>query len=386
MLVISIVAFIIGVISGLVTFIFGLGINLISEFIQTAFPYNLILLPIVGLVTVKVRNDRILAVGSSMPRVFAATGDCDERLSKAIIPYQIIMTWLSHLSGASVGREGVAVQLGATIANVVSTYVPEISKSEFTRIGMAAGFAGLFGTPLAASVFCFEVTRKKNLEWQYIIAALIACYSANLTSTLCGLNHFHVTSEFILFNPRQLILFIFCIAAFVYLGQIFARLLAMAKRAYAKIEISEYLKIVLFSIVGAGLLLLIAQGRYMSLGTNIINDAFLNPSSIQLFDFIFKLGFTVYFVAIGFQGGEVTPLFAMGSSLGVVLAYYLSLPIVIVAGIGYAFTFGAATNAYITAAVLAIEVFGVAIMPYALIALIVTLLIKNNKYSIYPNT
>lgn len=384
MLVLFIVAFIIGILSGFITFIFGIGINLISKFIILAFPYNLVLLPLVGFLTIGLRDRKFDQVANSMPRIFKATKQ-DSELSILIVPFQLITTWLAHLAGASVGREGVAVQLGATTANYIATKAEVVSRKDVTRIGMAAGFAGLFGTPLAATVFSFEVTRNRKPKAKYLLATLIATLTANFVSATLGLNHFHVETKFVVFDVRQIILFMFSVICFVIVGHLFAIGLKKAKVYYQQINMPEHLKIIVFSIIGALLIWLLNDGRYMSLGTNIIDDAFFSPTNIHVFDFLFKSLLTIYFVAIGFQGGEVTPLFAIGSSLGIVLSYYFALPFQIVAAIGYAFTFGGATNGYIASAILAIEVFGLAVAPYALLALVIALIIRNDKHSIYPN-
>ncbi len=204
-------------------------------------------------------------------------------------------------------------------------------------------------------------------------------------SSILGLEQFHVDTSFQLFTLRELILFLFCVIMFIVCGHLFALGLKRAKSFNANLKIGDYKKVVILSIVGALCLFVVKDGRYMSLGTNIIDDAFYNPQNLMYFDFVVKMAFTIYFVGIGFQGGEVTPLFAIGSSLGVILSLIFALPATIVGAIGYGFVFGNATNAYIASAVLVIEVFGIAVLPYALIALAITLLIRDDSHTIYPN-
>lgn len=384
MLVLYILAFIIGVTSGLVTFIFGSGLSYISNIIFILFPYNLILLPIVGIITLYLKNNLNEEVAGSMGKVFMATKK-NNSLSYLIIPFQLITTWLAHLAGASVGREGVAVQLGATISNVTGSWVPDVDNRSLTKLGMAAGFAGLFGTPFAATIFCFEATRTKALSFHYVLATLFAALTASYTSTLLGLAHFHVKVGFTMLDIRQLCFLGFSVTVFVFFGNLFAYCLAKMKSFYNQFELKEAYKILIFTAVGAFLLFVINDGRYMSLGTNIIDDAFYNPQNISFFDSFLKLGFTVFFVGIGFQGGEVTPLFAIGASLGVTLGYIFAIPYAILGAIGYAFMFGNATNAYFACSVIAIEIFGVGVLPYVAISLLLTLILKSNKYSIYPN-
>lgn len=384
MLIYFFITLLIGVCLGFVTFIFGSVLNVIASLIPNLFPYNLLLLPLIGFLTIMIRNRNIEQLGNSMPNVFKTTKKA-QGLSILIVPFQIIATWLAHLAGASVGREGVAVQLGATIANNVGKLNSDLKKDQLTRVGMAAGFAGLFGTPIAAAVFSYEVTRNRPQSISCVIGTLIATYSANFISNLLGLNHFHLQLEFISLDVRQIFFFILSIIIFVMVGSAFGLSLKKFKMVYSKIKLPDSIKILVLSLIGALALGLLLNGRYMSLGTNLIDLAFNQPQSIYFFDFIFKFILTMYFVGIGFQGGEVTPLFAIGASLGVVLSSIFSLPATILAAVGYAFTFGSATNGYFTAAVLLGEIFGVSMLPYGVVALVVSLIVRADNHSIYPN-
>ncbi len=378
-----IAVFIIGICSGIITFIFGSGLNLIINMSTKMSMYNVLLLPFVGLLTIYLRNRYKDEVDGSMGKIFKSTKE-EERLSLLIIPFQMITTWLAHFTGASVGREGVAVQLGATFSNYISHLMPDVNRQNLTRIGMAAGFAGLFGTPLAATIFCYEVTRKHSYNLALIIYTLIATYIASMTSSLLGLSHFHFKIQFVQLSIIQIILLIICIFAFGIIGQFFALTLRLLKIKFASFQISQSVLIVGFSIIGGILLIAINDGRYMSLGTNIINDAFYSPENIKILDFMFKLLFTTFFVAVGFQGGEVTPLFAIGASLGVTLAIIFNLPVAIVAAIGYGFVFASATGAKYAGSILVLEVFGIALLPYVIIACVVYKYVIKLNESIYP--
>ena len=122
--------------------------------------------------------------------------------------------------------------------------------------------------------------------------------------------------------------------------------------------------------------------RYTSLGTNLIDFSFNNYESIRVHDFILKLLFTALCTAVGFSGGEVTPLFAIGASCGVILGIWLGLPVLLIAGLGYCLVFSSATKTCITPIFLALEVFGYKLM---LIMILPALLLHfiNKKYSIY---
>lgn len=373
----------IGIAVGLICFVFGSGIAYISNVIFLLFPYNLILLPIVGYMTINTKNKYSNKLENSMSKVFKATKQ-QSILSFLIMPYQIVTTWFSHIAGASVGREGVAVQLGATIANQSSSVFTSLDKQLLTRLGMAAGFSGLFGTPIAATIFCFEVTKSKEFKYNDLGLTLVAAYFASITSSLLGLNHFHVKLTFISLTAWQYVFLGLAVIIFAICGNLFAIGLSSAKKLVAKSKVSDKTLILICSLIGGALLLVFSDGRYMSLGTNIINLSFFDPQAIMIFDPLLKGLLTIYFVSIGFQGGEVTPLFAIGASAGVLIASIFSLPLILVAAIGYGFVFASATNAYLAASALIIEVFGLAITPYVVFALLITLLVKKDKYTIYP--
>ncbi len=378
------VSIFIGVSVGIITYIFGTGLLFIISKSNSLFPYNIMLLPIAGICTLYLKNKYKNDVDGSMSKVFLATSQ-NNKLSLLIIPFQIVSTWFAHLAGASVGREGVAVQLGATLANNLNNDRIKVSKQNLTKIGMSAGFAGLFGTPLAATYFCFEVTKAKHINIKLISITLAASYIASFVSSLLGLNHFHFNVEFEQMTILQLLMFVISIILIVNFGHLFAYILKKLKNNYNNLNLNEYIKIIIFSVIGMIFIINICDGRYISLGTNIINDAFYNPSNINYFDFLFKMIFTTYFIAIGFQGGEVTPLFAIGASLGVTLSVITGLPTVLLAATGYGVMFGAATNAYVASIILIVEIFGFNIIPYAFIALLIMIKIKKYEYSIYPN-
>ena len=127
---------------------------------------------------------------------------------------------------------------------------------------------------------------------------------------------------------------------------------------------------------------IIFEYRYASLGTNLIDLSFTNFEQIQVYDFILKIILTAICTGIGFSGGEVTPLFAIGATCGVVLGSWIGLPILVTAGLGYCLVFSSATKTYIAPIFLALEVFGYKLMLFAVIPAVLIYLI-NKKYSIY---
>ena len=169
--------------------------------------------------------------------------------------------------------------------------------------------------------------------------------------------------------------------AFGLVGNLFAYLLSLAKKKVASLLPNPYYRVLLGSVVLTCLLLILWKGRYTGLGTNLIALS-VGGGTIYPLDWLLKLLLTVFTLSLGFQGGEVTPLFAIGASLGAVLAPVLGLPIPLVAGLGYLSVFGSSTNTLLAPIFIGIEVFGpVNAIPYAIVMAFAYLI--NHKTSIY---
>ena len=164
-------------------------------------------------------------------------------------------------------------------------------------------------------------------------------------------------------------------------GNAFAALLAYAKQKAKEVMDNPYYRILFGGIVLSLLFLMLYHGRYSGLGTNLI-DASFSGKVIYFYDWLLKLVLTVATLAIGFQGGEVTPLFAIGASLGVVLAKVFGLPVEFVAAAGYISVFGSATNTLLAPIFIGGEVFGFANLPYFALVMIFAYSLNRN-HSIY---
>lgn len=140
------------------------------------------------------------------------------------------------------------------------------------------------------------------------------------------------------------------------------------------------------AVMGAALsvvFLLLWQGRYSGLGTNLISASFAKGAAgIRPWDWALKFALTVLTLSAGFQGGEVTPLFSIGASLGVVLGGLMGLPTALVAALGYAAVFGSATNTLLAPTFIGAEVFGFAYLPHFFVVCAVAYLFNMDK-SIY---
>ena len=371
-------ALLIGSIVGIIDTIFG---RLLLEIGELRSDYLLFLLPFLapcGLFITYLNRNYGGKSQKGMELLFEVGQGKEKDIPKRLIPLTILSTWMTHLFGGSAGREGVAVQLGGTVAHTLrrEELGPDASRI-YLVTGMAAGFGGLFQTPLAAIFFAMEVLVVGRLEWRALYPATIAAFVASWTSHTLGLEKFtQVISDKLSLSPHVFLQLLVLGVIFGLTGKLFSYLLGQLKTSFAKAFVNPYVRI---GVVGLGLsilLYLIGTGRYTGLGTNLISQSFEETDGKSLItgaDWILKLLFTVTTIAAGYKGGEVTPLFSIGASLGVWLAPFFGLPVYLVAALGYAAVFAGATSTTIGPILIGCEVFGFQHWPaFLLVCLVAT--------------
>lgn len=380
---ITVLSIFIGLVVGIIDAIFGRTLIFLSD-IRSMYPLYLIpFLAIAGLGIVFLYQKYGGSSSKGMTLIFDVGHGVENHIPKRLIPLVIVTTWLTHLFGGSAGREGVAVQLGATVSHwfCKNFSIPNTSKV-FLVTGMAAGFAGLFQTPLAAVLFAMEVLVVGNLQLTALYPAMIASLVAAWTSHALGLEKFmQPISAHLGLSPILVIKLVLLGVLFGLCGNVFAYALLWSKKKAATIFPNPYKRIVVMGIVLSIVFLLLDKGRYSGLGTNLITASFAGQS-IYLYDWFFKLLLTVLTLSAGFQGGEVTPLFAIGASLGVLLAGLFGLPVGLVAALGYAAVFGSATSTFLGPILIGCEVFGFTNFPYFFIVCAVAFSL-HRQHSIY---
>lgn len=382
--IISVLSIFIGLIVGAVDTLFGRVLIALTEFREAHFLYLIPFLAPVGMLFVYLFLNYGKNSSQGMGLIFRVGHNEEAMIPKRLTPFVILGTWLTHLFGGSAGREGVAVQVGATVSHWVGKIVKGVDASQFIVIGMAAGFAGLFQTPVAASFFAMEVLVIGKLRYDALLPTLIAAFVASNTSASLGLEKFSVALDIsVTFDVWFVLKLVVLGMAFGLAGWAFSGSLKWAKNALATYIPNAVRRIGIVGVALSILLMLFFQGRYSGLGTNLISFSF-NGGTIEMYDWALKLLFTVITVSAGFQGGEVTPLFAIGASLGVILAPVLGIPVVLAAALGYASVFGSATNTLLAPMLIGGEVFGFNYLPYFLIVCGIAFICNGNR-SIYGN-
>lgn len=376
---------IVGILVGSLEVLFGKILLLVTDWRQLNFIF---FLPVIG-IFIYYSYDKFGGKSKEgMGLIFKVGQGENEKIPVVLIPLIMVSTWLTHLFGGSAGREGVAVQIGATLSNWLAKLkiLKLNNEADFNRksviIGMAAGFSGLFQTPLAAVFFALEVMIIGKLEVSFLIYTGVASYTAFFISQGLGLEKasFIIETNMTL-TPMIVLKLVIAGLLFSVVGTLFTLSLKKAKHYFSVWFPNGYKRIFFGGIILATLIIISHSGRYAGLGTNIITASFTGDT-VYSYDFLAKLLLTVLTLAIGFQGGEVTPLFGIGSSFGVLIAPLIGLPIELVAALGYVAVFGSATNTFLAPVLIGAEVFGFEWLPYFFITMLVAYHFNFNQ-SIY---
>ena len=308
------------------------------------------------------------------------------QLPLRMTPMVLLGTVLTHVFGGSAGREGTAVQMGASLADAIAHRFrvrPELRK-QLIAAGMAGGFASVFGTPVAGTIFGLEVMAIGIIEYEALLPALVASLVGNFVTLRLGVVHTpypqiaHVDFTVLVLGKLCVIGVVMALATIAFVELTHALKHTLEKR-FSRLPLRMF-------VGGAAVVVmwkLIGTSDYLGLGVPMIVRSFTDPN-LPWFAFAAKLVFTAVTLGAGFIGGEVTPLFFVGATLGSVCARLLGLPIELGAAIGLAAVFGAAANTPIALSIMVVELVGGAALPHVVVVTVLAYILTGNR-SIYPS-
>ena len=242
----SVLAFVVGIAVGAIDTVFGRGLLMISDFRTAHFLYLIPFLPLAGLLIVWMYHHFSELSLKGMTLVLETGQKKRDSIPLALIPLVMIGTWITHLFGGSAGREGVAVQIGATLSHAVGKRF-HLQENERVMLvtGMAAGFGGLFQTPLAAVFFAMEVIVAGYMQYDALLPALIAAYTASFTSHALGLEKFtlNLADTLKLGSVKNAVGIVALGVAFGLVGRLFSWLLQKMKNVMAERFRNPYVRI-----------------------------------------------------------------------------------------------------------------------------------------------
>ena len=360
--------------------------------LRTTYPHFLYLLPFGAIIiqytysALKKRDVTYSATGTNL--VLSAIQSKDE-IPRRMAPLIFVSTIFSHLAGASVGREGAALQMGGSIGNAIGRLfrLDEQDKHTIIMCGMSAAFSAVFGTPLTAAVFSMEVVSVGIMHYGALLPCVISSFIAraiagyfgfqNLSFSLPGVPAFGVGSAVM-------------VALFAVVCGVASMVFCVALSGTERIAKRRAANVYVRAFIGgtAVLLLTLLSGSQTYNGTGIgIIEAALSGGEIFVAAFIPKAVFTILSIAAGYRGGEIVPSFCIGTSLGVFFGWIFGLSsdaTIVLAAIGMGAFFCGVTNCPITSFLLCVELFGMEGAPFFLIAVAVSYTISG-YYGLYKS-
>lgn len=303
-----------------------------------------------------------------------------EEIKFIMAPLVFLGTVLTHLFGGSVGREGTGVQIGGTIGNALSKILKcsTYEKKILLISGVAAGFSSVFGTPITGTIFALEISNIGSLNYNSMIPAITSAIVGNSVVKILGVKHSHYkippVESVDLTNILKVIILAIC---FGLASRLFVYMTHWFKEKLIKYCKNQYLKI----FVGGSLMvlatLLLGNSLYNNLSLGLLSSAF--DGNVSYLAFIIKLMLTTLCLGAGYQGGEVTPLFVIGATLGATLSNILGLPFAFSAALGLVGVFSVATNAPIACFMMYLELFGSNNIIFAMLVCMIAVFISGHK-------
>ncbi|GAV13101.1 Cl-channel voltage-gated family protein [Paenibacillus sp. NAIST15-1] len=370
---------IVGLLTGSASAIFLISLDYVTG-TRIEHPWLLYLLPLGGAVVsyMYLKFGKNSAKGNNL--IIEQIHDGKEAIPLRMAPLVLFGTLITHLFGGSAGREGTAVQMGGSLSEWLGKMlrVDHTDRRILLICGISGGFGSIFGTPLAGTVFGLEVLAIGLIRHEALVPAFVASFVGNIvTSSVWGVSHVHyVVNEFPELSLLVLGKVVLASILFGLTSRLFSQLTHYLKKGYAKLFANPMLKSAVGGLVIIAFVYIVGSRDYLGLGIPLIQNSF--TEDVSPFAFLGKLIFTSFTLGAGFQGGEVTPLFAIGATLGNALSGILQLYAPFLAALGFIAVFCGATNTPIACFLMGIELFGSEGAIYMFIACLISYLFSGH--------
>ena len=375
----------IGILVGVSTTLFLKSLEFASGF-ASGFKYYFFLLP-VGLFmsSLIVKYLAPEAEGHGTEKVIEAVHKRSGKINPFVVPVKLLATVITIASGGSAGKEGPCAQIGAGLSSIFSDIVRfgDKDRKKLVICGISAGFATVFGTPIAGAIFGVEVLFIGGLLYDVLLPSFVAGIVGYQVSSALGITYFYEPMKFVPNFSSQFFIKVCMSGLFFGICSLtLIETLKMLDRLSKKIKIWAPYK----GLLGGTVLVILAllfSTQYLGLGLDTIKSA-LEGGSVFPGAFLLKMLFTSITLSFGGSGGIVTPIFFVGATSGNVFSQMFGFDTAVFSAIGMVSVLAGAANAPISASIMAVELFGPAVAPYAAVACVISFLMTGHR-SVYPS-
>ncbi len=332
------------------------------------------------------------AEGHGTEKVIEAVHKHAGKIDFAVMPVKLSATLLTIFSGGSVGKEGPSAQIGAAAASLIAT-VLKFSNRDRKKVvicGISAGFASVFGTPIAGAIFGVEILLVGVLMYDVLLPSIVSGFAAFYVAKFFGISYTYFDIAFYSTLEFDYLLILKVLLAGIFFGLVadfFITVIRESHRAIAAIDLHYLLK-----AFGGGLLIvaltLVVGERYLGLGFATIQEALSSQSAsfenVPWYAFVFKSLYTALTLGFGGSGGVITPIFFVGATSGNLFGSLVDGYIPFFAALGFVSVLAGTTNAPIAAMILSVELFGMHVTHYAALSIIIAFLMTGHR-SVFPS-
>ena len=333
------------------------------------------------------------AEGHGTEKVIEAVHKRSGKIDLAVIPVKLLTTIMTIFAGGSVGKEGPGAQIGAGVSSFLSTLL-NFSKEDRKKLvicGISAGFATVFGTPIAGAIFGVEVLIIGVILYDVLLPSFIAGFAAFTTAQLLGIEYTYFDLHFYQDVSLDLFLIVQVVIAGLYFG-IVSDIVVSTVSEVSRVIKRIHLHPLIIAFLGGVLLVILTTifgTQYLGLGMDTIKEVLgpfpLMADSVTWYAFLAKTFFTSVTLGVGGSGGIITPLFYIGATSGHLFGELIgSNHVAMFAALGFVSVLAGATNSPIAATIMAVELFGIDIAHYAAISAVISFLITGHR-SVYAS-
>ncbi|MEW6600589.1 MAG: chloride channel protein [Nitrospirota bacterium] len=350
------------------------------------YDYFYLLLPVALLLsTLTIKYLAPGAKGHGTEKVIEAVHKHSGRIKLLVVPVKLVATVITIATGGSAGKEGPCAQIGAGLASAFADLFRfgDRDRKKLVICGISAGFSTVFGTPIAGAIFGVEVLFVGGLLYEVLLPSFVAGIVGYQVSSALGVTYFHEPLNFV--PDFTSVYFIRVCMSGIFFGicsLLFVEILRFFEWLAKRIQMNDLYKAFCGGAVLA-VLALIFSTRYLGLGLDTIESA-LSGEKVPVYAFFLKMVFTSITLAFGGSGGIITPIFFVGASSGSAFADIFGLSRNVFAAIGMVCLVAGAANTPISASIMAVELFGPRVAPYAAVACVISFLMTGHR-SVYPS-